>query len=489
MISVVVVENAKRFPLELEGVEVVSARAYLTDPKWASLRRAAVYNLCRRYGYQTVGYYVSLLAQARGHRPLPSVATLQALGSTSPVRMAGEELEELIQKSLSPLRSSEFHLSIYFGKNVAKRYDRLARALFNLFPAPMLKARFRREGEEWSLIGVRPMPTSEIPEEHRDFMLSQAKRYFLRPSGTPRVEAFRYDLAILWSPDDPRPPSEDKAIRKFVRAAREVGIRAEVISADDAGRIGEYDALFIRETTQVEHHTFRLARRAAREGLTVIDDPESILRCSNKVYQAELFLRHGIPAPRTLVVHEGNVDDVEREIGFPCVMKRPDGAFSQGVVKAADRGAMDRLLPALFEESELLIAQEWTPSSFDWRIGVLGGKALFSCRYHMAPGHWQIAHSEEGKGLRFGRVEAVPLEEAPAEVVAVAVRAASLIGDGLYGVDMKEIDGRVMVIEVNDNPNIDAGYEDGILKDELYLAVMRHFRGRLDARGGGGEER
>jgi glutathione synthase/RimK-type ligase-like ATP-grasp enzyme len=69
--------------------------------------------------------------------------------------------------------------------------------------------------------------------------------------------------------------------------------------------------------------------------------------------------------------------------------------------------------------------------------------------------------------------------------VEVAVRAASLIGDGLYGVDVKEIDGRFLVMEVNDNPNVEGGYEDAVLKDELYNAIMRVFVERLDRQGRG----
>ncbi len=484
MISLVVVENVRRFPLELEGAQVVTAREYLTDPRWASQRRVAVYNLCRRYGYQSLGYYVSLLAQARGHRALPSVSTLQSLGSSAPVRIAGEELEPLIQRSLSGLRSAEFSLSIYFGRNVAGKYDRLARALFNQFPAPLLRARFRfLEPDGWTLVGVRPIPTSEIPDEHRDFVLEQARRFFRRRPDTPRAEEYRYTLAILWNEDDPSPPSEERAIRKFVRAARDVGIQADVLSRDEVGRIAEYDALFLRETTRVEHHTYRLARRALREGLVVLDHPDDILRCTNKVYQAELFARHGVPAPRTLVVHEGNVDQIPEAVGLPCVLKRPDGAFSQGVVKAHDTQELARIVPALLEESDLVVAQEWTPSPFDWRIGVLGGEALWGCRYHMVSGHWQIAQAAVGKETRFGRVEALPLADVPRGVVEAAVQAARLMGDGLYGVDVKEVDGRVLVIEVNDNPNLDAGYEDGVLKDELYAAIMGWFRRRLEARG------
>ena len=90
------------------------------------------------------------------------------------------------------------------------------------------------------------------------------------------------------------------AIRRFARAAHELGVDTTEIHPDDYGRIAEFDALFIRETTAVDHHSFRFARRATSEGLIVIDDPESIVRCCNKVFLAEAFARAGIPRPRTL---------------------------------------------------------------------------------------------------------------------------------------------------------------------------------------------
>jgi glutathione synthase/RimK-type ligase-like ATP-grasp enzyme len=490
MIPLVVVEVPERWPFALDGVEVVLARDYLTDPRFRDLRGAAVYNLCRRYGYQTLGYYVSLLAEARGHRPLPSVATLQSLHLSPVVRSVSDELDELMQRALRPLRSDTFELSIYFGRNLTRRYDPLARALFNEFPSPMLRARFRREaepgGEEgsWRLLAIRPVAGTDVPDSHIPFVLEQAARFFRRRASVAPRESL-WSLAILWSEEDPEPPSNERAIRKFVRAAEELGIRADVIGPDETARIAEYDALFLRETTGVAHRTYRLARRAEREGLVVVDDPESIIRCSNKVYQAEAFQRHRIPAPRTLVVHRGNVDRIGPEVGFPCVLKRPDGAFSKGMVKAADEAALAAALPVLFAESELLVAQAWTPSSFDWRIGVLGGEPLYACRYHMAKGHWQIirAAGADGKGgaARYGAVETIPLNEAPEGVVRTAVRAARLMGTGLYGVDLKEVEGKALVIEVNDNPNLDAGYEDEVLGDSLYLAVMRHFLARLEA--------
>ena len=54
-----------------------------------------------------------------------------------------------------------------------------------------------------------------------------------------------------------------------------------------------------------------------------------------------------------------------------------------------------------------------------------------------------------------------------------ALRAANLLGDGLYGVDLKQTDDGCYVIEVNDNPNIDAGNEDALLNGAMRLLARK----------------
>lgn len=482
MKALVVVENTKRWKLRLRGAEVVSARDYLSGSGWDERRGLRVYNFCRTFGYQKVGYYVSLLAAARGHRPMPTVETLHDLRLSPVVRLASEQLERLIERSLGHLKGDRFELSVYFGRSITRRYEPLARALYDQFPAPLLKATFERD-EHWRLVSVRPIATSEIPDKHHDFVVTQFEDHFGRPRRAARPRTYRYDLAILVAPGADDAPSNAAALRRFARAAREQGLEPHFIGREDAGDIAEFDALFLRETTYVDHPTFRLARRAAAEGLVVIDDPTSILRCTNKVYQAELFERCEVPHPKTMVVHEDSVDAVAATVGLPCVLKRPDSAFSQGVVRVADEAELRARIAEFLEDSDLVIAQAYTPSQFDWRIGVLGGDPLWACRYHMARGHWQIVANGPAGRRRYGRVEAVPLEAVPSRAVQVAVRAARLIGDGLYGVDVKEVGRRFLVMEVNDNPNVDAGCEDAVTGEKLYHAVMEWFRRRLDARG------
>ena len=258
-----------------------------------------------------------------------------------------------------------------------------------------------------------------------------------------------------------------------------------MIDKEDFGRIAEFDALFLRETTSVNHYTYRFARRAEAEGLVVIDDPESIVRCTNKVYQAELFEQNRIGCPKTLVVYRHSAEDVAAALGLPCVLKKPDSAFSAGVVKASTVEELTAHLRRFSQDSELLIAQEYAASDFDWRIGVLDREPLYACRYHMARGHWQIQKAVGGRERLYGKSETLPIEEAPQDVVEIAVRAANLIGDGLYGVDVKQVDGRLLVMEINDNPSVEAGTEDAVLKDELYIKIMQSFYKRLERRGQG----
>ncbi len=336
-----VVNNPKDWPLEIPGVTVVPARSYLTDAQYFEDRSAKVFNLCRSYKYQSAGYYVSLLAAARGQHPLPSLSTIQDLRSPGVARLLSEDLEELMQRTLKPLQVAEFSMNIFFGRCGDSAYDTLAWNLFGIFETPLLRADFVLRDAEWQLKSIRAIGASEVQESDHDFLLAAAVDYFSgKRRRVRRRPQSRYDLAILHDPAEAEPPSDKKALERFEDAAEALGFGVEFITKDDVGRVAEFDGLFIRETTAVNHHTFRIARRAEAEGLVVIDDSNSILKCTNKVYLAELLTRHKIPCPKTLVVHADNIDDIVPLLGLPVVLKQPDSAFSKGVTKLDTEEAM-----------------------------------------------------------------------------------------------------------------------------------------------------
>jgi glutathione synthase/RimK-type ligase-like ATP-grasp enzyme len=102
-------------------------------------------------------------------------------------------------------------------------------------------------------------------------------------------------------------------------------------------------------------------------------------------------------------------------------------------------------------------------------------------KYFMAPGYWQIIkHNEQAGNYVESPAVAVAETGAPREMLRLALQAANLIGDGFYGVDIKQSGERFYFIEIN--PNIDAGNEDALLGDALYREVMSAFLRRIQAR-------
>ncbi|MBI2473677.1 RimK family protein [Candidatus Uhrbacteria bacterium] len=475
MRKIVVVSHPSDWHLQIPGVEIVSVKAYLTDPLYHDLRNVRIFNLSRNYWYQSAGYYVSLLAEARGHKVIPSVTTIQDLKSNTIVRALSDDLDDLIQQKLSKIKADRFTLSIYFGKNLTARYDELSQKIYGLFRAPLLRAQFIFQ-QKWVLQSVTPLSMKEIPKTHLSYIQLFAEQYFNKKRYIDS-QPFKanFDLAILVNPDEVSPPSDKKALQQFVEAGERMGFEVDLITKADYEHLAEYDALLIRETTAVNHHTYRFARTALAEGVAVLDDPISILRCSNKVYLAEALEKANIPTPKTVIVHKENRDTFAQLIGFPIVLKKPDSSFSQGVMKVHNTDELEKALDQLLEDSDLVIAQEFLPTTFDWRIGMLDKKPIFACKYYMAKDHWQIYDWSKDKN-QDGPSETLSLEEVPKAILDLAIKSSSLIGTGLYGVDIKESEGRVYVIEINDNPNIDAGEEDRVAGLALYETIMTRLR-------------
>ncbi|MDX1653955.1 MAG: RimK family protein [Candidatus Competibacteraceae bacterium] len=480
---IVLVENPADWKAHYPNLTVVAAKDYLSQPAYSAARNLRVLNLCRSYRYLSVGYYCSLLAEARRHRVIPSTRTINDLSRKSIYSLDIESLDDQVQKTLgkpSPgFTATAFELDVFFGQCPVKALQDLARQLFDAFRAPLMRVEFRLAGR-WRISAIRALPLQHLTEEQQQAFTAALTTYLSRRWRRPKAKSpFRYDLAILTNPKEAFPPSDPRALQQFVRIGKECGVNVELIEKKDYNRLAEYDALFIRETTGIDHYTYQFAKKAEGEGMVVIDDPDSILRCTNKVFLEELLHARKVPTPKTVIVRRDNLDQLDSRIPYPIVLKIPDGSFSRGVFKAKNPTELAEIANRLFKSSDLILAQEYLYTEFDWRIGIMNKVPIFACQYFMSKEHWQIYDHDKSK-TKEGTFKTFLVEEAPEAVVAVAQKAANLIGSGLYGVDLKQTDKGVVVIEVNDNPNIDSGVEDQVLKDDLYRTVIEDFVWRLD---------
>jgi glutathione synthase/RimK-type ligase-like ATP-grasp enzyme len=483
-----IVEKTRDWPEHFPKLSVALAKDYLTGGDYPPGRRLRIINLCRSYRYGSLGYYCSLLAEARGHRVIPTVRTIQDLSRRSIYSLMTRELDEqvasaILRQGLSP-DTNRVKMAVFFGQCAFPELQDLAQQVFEGFRTPILRVELKYKAG-WRIAGIRSVTLKSLVEAEQIGFLGALKGYMSKPWRRPKTRrGYKFDLAILHDPHETMPPSDLDAIHRFTAAAKEMGLNPELIQKKDYGRIAEYDALFIRETTQIDHHTFRFARKAQNEGLVVIDDPDSILRCTNKVFLEELLRANRVPTPKTLILRKGQEKGLDAQMAFPIILKIPDGSFSRGVYRAKDNKELKGICKQLFKESDLILAQEYMYTEFDWRVGILDRKPLFVCKYLMSAGHWQIYDHTDKQQAGSGGFEALAVENTPPKVLKTALRAANLVGDGFYGVDLKQTHKGVYVIEVNDNPSVDGDVEDKVMGQELYRRIMNSFLRRLEQQRG-----
>ncbi len=477
----IVVNQPENWNFSTDSVTVISSQDYLTNPKYSLLKSARIFNLCKDYSYQSKGYYVSLLAEARGHSPIPTTKNIVDIKTLKLVKIVSDEFDDVIQQNLKNIKSQDFTLSIYFGQNVAQKYKNLSALFYKHFQVPFLRVNFNHT-TKWNIQSIKVISESEIPEEHKSSVHEFANQYFSKKRyDTAKVNNYDFDLAILVNPNDPAPPSNPKALKKFVEIAEKMNIYAEIIEPKDLSRLSSFDALFLRQSTEVNNEAYTFARKAQQEAIAIIDYPDAILKCCNKVFMAEALNNANISTPITVIVHANNRNTVLEKTGLPCVLKAPDSTFSFGVKKAKTQQEYDTLVTEMLKESDLIIAQEFCPSDYDWRIGIIDNKPFYACKYYMAKGHWQIYNwNAKDKNDQDGNADCLPIEDVPEAVIDLALKSAKLMGLGLYGIDLKVVDNKLMVIEINDNPNIDFGVEDAHYGDLVYTEILTAFKKRLD---------
>jgi len=483
MIKTLIVVDDNVLDLAHFGANVITFNAYLKDYPLKNEPKTRIINLCDTEYYLSKGYYCSLLAEARNHIAFPTVKTINEL------RFSNEETDTtiLIFKELKDFKiNNDFEeYFIYFGKINEPKLKKIAEKLFLRHPAPLLKITVLKDNNI-TRFTLKRVSFSTLSIKNKEIFLTCLKEFIntvWRIGGAKKQH--RWEMAILVNPLEKNPPSNKEAISKLIKAAAKLGINADVLTIEQLQNISHYDALFIRETTSIDHHTYRLAVNAENTGLVVLDDPTSILRCCNKVYLHDAFSYQNISCLKTKVIADKSsetISNLEKTFTYPMVLKMPEGSFSDGVFKVDNKKDLIVRLIEIFKTSALVLVQEYLFTDYDWRIGVLNGRAIFACKYKMANNHWQI-YNHNAKRFFSGGFETLPTFEVPKIVLETALKSCKIIGNGLYGVDIKQVSNQAYVLEVNDNPNIDNKVEDAYLGDELYMQIMAEFCRRLELRG------
>src|SRR5258707_10120535 len=402
---VIVVDQPKDFPNADTPHKVIITSEYLARPRLFEGARPKLINLSRSYAYQSKGYYASLLAEARGHRIVPTVETMLELREAKLYEHALPELEDLLNRCARRTNfqpEGEFKLLVCFGIARDPRFEAFGRLLFDWFRCPALEVSVDTGAARFTIDRIRTRTLARLANGEAMFLRESLHRHTAREWRDPKAGTVsKYDLAVLYDPNCKLPPSSQATIRYFARIAEKLSFDVEPITRRQLAELAEYDGLFIRETTSIDNHTYRFARRAWQEGMPVIDDPISMIRCTNKVFLMELLGSNQVPMPQTVMLADhADLPRAMDQLGLPLVVKIPDGSFSRGVHKVSTVDEFKRIADELFEETDLVLAQKFLPTEYDWRVGVFSGQPLFVCPYRMARGHLPILKTRPDRSSR-----------------------------------------------------------------------------------------
>src|SRR5246127_3792035 len=155
---VILVDQPRDLPNADTPHKVISTSEYLARPKLFDFGRPKLVNLSRSYAYQSKGYYASLLAEARGHRVVPTVETMLELREAKLYEHALPELEDLLNRSARRADfqpEGELKLLVCFGIARDERFESFGRLLFDWFRCPALEV-IADPGEWLTIDRIRP---------------------------------------------------------------------------------------------------------------------------------------------------------------------------------------------------------------------------------------------------------------------------------------------------------------------------------------------
>ena len=207
---------------DIGNITVIKAITYIENEFYQGLKNAKVFNLCRSLNYQTVGYYVSLLALARNHSVFPNIISLRDTKSSLIINSIGDEISEQLQAELAGEKNKTISLDAYFGYCSRPEYQNLIKSLNLLYQAPLIRYHLTKK-DKWYLQGVNTIRIEDI--EQTPLLKENAKRYFSKKYFiNSALNRFEYDMAILIDQDEAHPPSCRIALNKFRLAAKELGV-------------------------------------------------------------------------------------------------------------------------------------------------------------------------------------------------------------------------------------------------------------------------
>jgi gamma-F420-2:alpha-L-glutamate ligase len=245
---------------------------------------------------------------------------------------------------------------------------------------------------------------------------------------------------------------------------RSIHFREETVSLPDL--------VIPRTGSGTDYYTQSVLRHLERLHVPVLNNADSIEAAKDKMYSTQILRQHNIPVPQTMLVRfPVDTAFVEKEIGFPCVIKVLSGSYGKGIHLVRDKLALEELMEFVSSLNSPLniLIQEYVDFSpgVDVRVLVVGGRVLGAMKRTGADGDFRANISRGGTG------EVYPLDD---QAAFIATESAKVLDLDIAGVDLLIDHNGYKVCEVNSAPGF-KGFEEycgvNVAKEILTYATFK----------------
>jgi gamma-F420-2:alpha-L-glutamate ligase len=211
------------------------------------------------------------------------------------------------------------------------------------------------------------------------------------------------------------------------------------------------DLVLSRTGAGTNYFTRSVMRQIEKFGIPVFNDADSISRVSDKLLTSQLLVKENLPIPKTILVN-GDVDIelIEKEIGFPCVVKATSGSKGKTVHLCQTKKDFVSLMSLLSSISlkKTMIIQEFVDAQpgTDLRVWVIGGKTVVAMKRTGVEGDFRANISQGGTAELF---------EITDEVDYLARETARVLGLQIAGVDLLFDKDGYKICEANSSPGFE----------------------------------
>ena len=209
--------------------------------------------------------------------------------------------------------------------------------------------------------------------------------------------------------------------------------------------------VFPRTGSGTTYYIKAVIRHFERMGVPVINSSDAIDNVKDKLYSHQILAQSNLDIPNTMLLkHPIDIAFVERNLGFPAIVKTISGSYGRGVFLAETRKQFKQLLSMaeLTKPNYNIIVQEFIKDTWgkDLRVLVVNNKVVGCMLRKATDDDFRANISRGGEGFPY---------EVNEQIEWLAVESAKALDLDIAGVDLLFDGEGYKICEVNSNPGFE----------------------------------